>query len=139
MSLDDLDAWMWAEACAMLDRADRLHRQFFRPSDLQSGPPAWEPLVDVYETPHEFKIMLALPGVAAEQLQIRLEGPHLLVSGKRHLPVSAEAEIKRLEIPYGRFERRLELPMDDCEMVERELVNGCLIITLRKHEDSHGH
>lgn len=139
MSLDDLDAWMWAEACAMLDRADRLHRQFFRPSDLQSGPPAWEPLVDVYETPDEFKIMLALPGVAAEQLQIRLEGPHLLVSGKRHLPVSAEAEIKRLEIPYGRFERRLELPIDDCEIADRELVNGCLTITLRKHKDSHGH
>lgn len=139
MSLDDLDDWMWAEACAMLDRADRLHRQFFRPSDLKSRPPAWEPPVDIYETPQEFKIMIALPGVTAEQLQIRLEGTHLLVSGKRHLPVSDEAEIKRLEIPYGRFERRLELPMNDYEMVERELVNGCLILTLRKHKGSHGH
>ena len=139
MSLDDLDAWMWAEACAMLDRADRLHRQFFRPANLRSRPPTWEPLVDVYETPQAFKIMMALPGVVPEHLQVILEGSHLLVSGKRHLPVSPDTEIKRLEIPYGRFERHLELPIGDYEMVDRELVNGCLIITLRKHKDSYEH
>ncbi|OAI10109.1 heat-shock protein Hsp20 [Methylomonas lenta] len=139
MSLDDLDAWMWAEACAMLNRADRLHRQFFRPADLHARPPTWEPLVDIYETRQEFKIMMALPGVAPEHLQVILEGTHLMVSGKRHLPVSPEAEIKRLEIPYGRFERRLELPVGDYELGGRELANGCLILTLKKHTGSHGH
>ncbi|MDD2737389.1 MAG: Hsp20/alpha crystallin family protein [Methylomonas lenta] len=139
MSLDDLDAWMWAEACAMLNRADRLHRQFFRPADLHARPRTWEPLVDIYETRQEFKIMMALPGVAPEHLQVILEGTHLMVSGKRHLPVSPEAEIKRLEIPYGRFERRLELPVGDYELGGRELANGCLILTLKKQTGSHGH
>ena len=139
MSLHDLDAWMWADACAMLDRADRLYRQFFRPVDLQSRPPTWEPPTDVYETRHEFKIMMALPGVKPEHLQVMLEDTHLLVSGKRHLPISAEAEIRRLEIPYGRFERRLELPMGDYEIGDREFVNGCLLITLQKHKGFHGY
>ncbi|MGD0961695.1 MAG: Hsp20/alpha crystallin family protein [Methylomonas sp.] len=139
MPLHNLEAWMWAEACAMLDRADRLHRQFIRPADLQSRPPIWEPPVDVYETRHEFKIMIALPGVNPEHLQVLLDGAHLLVSGKRRLPVTAEAEIRRLEIPYGCFERRVELPAGEYEIGGRELVNGCLLITLRKHNDFHGH
>jgi HSP20 family protein len=23
--------WMWAEACAMIERAEQMHRQFFQP------------------------------------------------------------------------------------------------------------
>jgi HSP20 family molecular chaperone IbpA len=116
----------------MIDRADRLHRQFFRPTARQSRPHAWEPPVDIYETGHEFKIMIALPGVAPEQLQVILDSGQLIIGGHRHVPVSAESEIRRLEIPYGRFERVIELPAESFEMGGRELINGCLSITLRK-------
>ncbi|MGZ8153337.1 MAG: Hsp20/alpha crystallin family protein [Methylovulum sp.] len=132
MPLRDLESWMWAEACAMLDRAERLHRQFFRPASTESRPLTWEPPIDVYETRYEFKIMIALPGVSPEHLQVMLKDDHLIISGKRNLPVSAEAEIRRVEIPYGRFERSIDLPVGHFEIGNRELVNGCLLITLRK-------
>ncbi len=132
MPLRDFESWMWAEACEMLDRADRLHRQFFRPAALHARRPTWEPPVDVYETPDEFIIMIALPGVAPEHMNVLLEGSHLLISGQRHLPIRAEADIRRLEIPYGRFERCIELPSGHFELGSRELVKGCLLITLRK-------
>ncbi len=132
MPLRDFESWMWAEACEMLDRADRLHRQFFRPAALHARRPTWEPPVDVYETPGEFIIMIALPGVAPEHMSVLLEGSHLLISGQRHLPIRAEADIRRLEIPYGRFERCIELPSGHFELGSRELVKGCLLITLRK-------
>jgi HSP20 family protein len=132
MPIRDLESWMWAEACEMIDRADRLHRQFFRPSTGQSRPTTWEPPVDVYETRNGFKIVLALPGVAFEHLQVVLEEGYLVISGQRHLPISAETVIRRLEIPYGRFERTIKLPLGHFEMGNRELVNGCLLITLRK-------
>lgn len=132
MPLRDLETWMWAEACDILDRADRLHRQFFRPSVMNAKQPTWEPPVDVYETDYDFKIIIALPGVAPEYITVILEGDHLIVEGQRHLPNSAQAHIRRLEIPYGRFERHIELPAGRFEIGTREFVNGCLVISLRK-------
>ena len=41
--------WMWAEACEALERAERMHREFFRPVRSVSRAPAWEPPVDVLE------------------------------------------------------------------------------------------
>jgi len=132
MPLRALETWMWAEACEILDRADRLHRQFFRPSVMKAGRPAWEPPIDVYETDDEFKIMVALPGVSPEHLSVMLEDDSLIISGRRHLPSSAESQIRRLEIPYGRFERRIELPAGQLEIDTCEFANGCLLISLRK-------
>jgi HSP20 family protein len=132
MPIRALETWMWAEACEILDRADRLHRQFFRPAVMSVKQPTWEPPVDVYETDYEFKIMIALPGVAPEHLNILLEDDYLIVTGQRHLLASAESHIRRLEIPYGRFERRIELPAGRFEIGAREFVNGCLFISLRK-------
>lgn len=132
MPLRELETWMWAEACEILDRADRLHRQFCRPVVMNVKRPTWEPPVDIYETRYEFKILIALPGVAPEQLSAILEGGTLIIEGQRHLPDGAQAQIRRLEIPYGRFERRIDLPTGRFEIGTRELVNGCLLITLRK-------
>ena len=44
MSSNDPKTWMWAEACGLLERAER-HRQFFR----VFPPRPWEPPVDVFE------------------------------------------------------------------------------------------
>jgi len=132
MPLRNLETWMWAEACQILDRADRLHRQFFSPSVMNAKRPTWEPPIDVYETSYEVQIMIALPGVAPEHLNVVLENDHLIIDGQRHLPDSSQATIRRLEIPYGRFERCIELPAGRFEIGTSELVNGCLFISLRK-------
>lgn len=123
---------MWAEAIAMLDEAERLHRQFFRLGEANETP-SWEPPVDIYESGSEIWLYYALPGVAPEQLEISLDGDVLVVQGGRHLPPPARrAAIRRLEIPYGRFERRLGLPPGRYELVQHELDNGCLVIGLRR-------
>lgn len=132
MPIRDLETWMWAEACQILDRADRLHRQFFRPAVLNVRQPTWEPPVDVYETRYECKILIALPGVAPEHLTVMLEDDHLIIAGQRHIPISAESQIRRLEIPYGRFERHIQLPTGHYEIDTREFMHGCLLISLRK-------
>lgn len=132
MPIRDLESWMWAEACQMLDQADRLHRQFFRPAVMNARRCTWEPPVDVYETRDEFIIMIALPGVTQEHVRIMLEDDHLIIEGERNLPASTESHIRRLEIPYGRFERHIALPAGRFELGTRELVNGCLLISLRK-------
>ena len=120
---------MWAEACAMLKQAEQLHRQFFEPS--RSGA-RWEPPVDVFETERELCIIAALPGVAPEAVRVEFEGQTLVIVGTRPLPKAGRnANILRLEIPYGRFERRITLTAR-LQLAERELRNGCLILTFVK-------
>jgi HSP20 family molecular chaperone IbpA len=124
---------MWAEACEMLDRADRLHRQFFQVSTSQQRGPNWEPPVDLYETEDELGILVALPGVEPANVQVVIEDGTLIVTGVRAMPAADRASmIRRLEIPHGRFERRIELASGRYELRRRDLVNGCLLLTLRK-------
>ena len=123
---------MWAEACAMLKQAEQLHRQFFQPSREGTQAARWEPPVDVFETEGEFLIIAALPGVAPEAVRVEIEGETLMIAGTRPLPCQGgRANILRLEIPYGRFERRITLT-SRLRLAERELRNGCLILTFAK-------
>ena len=62
--------WMWSEAFEMLARAERLHHEFFRPAQSASGLPAWEPPVDVLETEREVQVLMALPGVDSERVEV---------------------------------------------------------------------
>jgi hypothetical protein len=40
--------------------------------------------------------------------------------------------VRQLEIPYGYFERRVPLPEAQLDSGTRELIDGCLILRLRK-------
>src|SRR5437868_14687880 len=128
----DRSIWMWEQAFDLLDRADRLHRHFFRLGGDRAKGPCWEPPVDVLETERNLVIIVALPGVAPDQLEIIVGDAALSIVGERaiHLPVNAL--IRRLEIPYGRFERRINLPQGRFEIEERTLEHGCLRVVLRK-------
>jgi hypothetical protein len=42
------------------------------------------------------------------------------------------AAIHRLEIPHGRFERRIGLMWDRLRLTRRELVNGCMLLVFDK-------
>jgi HSP20 family molecular chaperone IbpA len=123
---------MWAEACALLKQAEQLHRQFFEPSQEAGRAARWEPPVDVFETELEVWIIAALPGVAPEAVRVEIEGATLTIAGARPLPSKGlNANIVRLEIPYGRFERRIALS-PRLRLADRELRNGCLVLTFAK-------
>lgn len=132
MTSRDPEIWMWAEACDLLERAERLQRQFFHLKTSQRRP-NWEPPVDVFETADALWILVALPGVGPDRLSVGFEGGTLVVAGERALPPELRsANIHRFEIPHGRFERRIELPPGRFEVDRRQLGNGCLTLRLRK-------
>jgi HSP20 family molecular chaperone IbpA len=57
----------------------------------------------------------------------------IIVRGERSLPAnSRRAAIRRLEIPYGQFERRIALPAGQFELFDRRLEHGCLVLGLRR-------
>lgn len=123
---------MWADALDMLEQADRLQRQFFQVGQPQVRGPIWEPPVDIFETDCALSILIALPGVAPGDVEVDIQGCSLYITGARPIPAPAKAMILRMEIPYGRFERQIDLPPARYEISEQALVNGCLLLTLRK-------
>jgi len=129
MRYRDPRAAMWADACEMLEQVDRLQRRFFQPG---AAPAAWEPPVDVFETADTLRIVVALPGVATEDVRIVAENGALTVIGERRLARDAAGAIRRLEIPHGHFERRLALPQGRYELLDHHLRDGCLNLQLRK-------
>jgi HSP20 family molecular chaperone IbpA len=129
----EVAGWMWAEACSVIQQAERLHREFFRVGLPRGRAPAWEPPVDIFETDEVLMISAALPGVAAENIQVVIEGDVLTIAGARLLTEpDRTALIHRLEIPYGRFERRIRLPAGPLRVVRNQFVNGCLELTLQR-------
>jgi HSP20 family molecular chaperone IbpA len=125
------NAQMFAEACAMLKQADQLHRQFFGPSS-DASMACWEPPVDIFETGREVTVITAMPGVKPAAVRAEIEGTTLIVTGVRPIPAAARgANIVRLEIPYGRFERRIAIS-SRLRLISQELENGILKLTFTK-------
>jgi HSP20 family protein len=116
MSTRDPVNWMLSEAIDTLARAERLRQQFFSlQSTASAREPSWEPPIDVLETEREVLILVALPGVDPDQVVAVIEDGILIISGRRVLPAELQnARIHRLELPQGRFERRILLPAGRC-------------------------
>ena len=123
---------MWADACALIDRAEQLRRQFFEPATPGARSVRWEPPVDIFETERDLCIITALPGVAPDDIAVEMQNGTLVIAGTRPLPTAGNrANILRLEIPYGRFERRIALS-PRLKLEARKLQNGCLVLTFAK-------
>ncbi|WP_028351811.1 MULTISPECIES: Hsp20/alpha crystallin family protein [Bradyrhizobium] len=125
--------WMLSDAIETLARAERLHQQFLNLQPLAGvREPSWEPPIDVLETDREILILIALPGVDPNEVEALLENGMLVVSGRRTLPAELRnARILRLELPQGRFERRIRLPAGRYA-ITRFAAHGCIGLRLAK-------
>jgi HSP20 family molecular chaperone IbpA len=133
MSSRDPTDWMWEQACDIITQAERMHRQFFRLTTSPRTQAVWEPPVDVFEDESEVVIVVALPGVPAERVEVTWESGTLVVRAESPLPFAGSRRaVRQLEIPYGYFERRIPLADARLDAGTRELTDGCLILRLRR-------
>ena len=140
----DLSKLMWGEALSLLEQADRLHRQFCRPASVHA--PVWEPPIDVVESADTLSVHVALPGVPADSVLVELETDAVTVSARRPFPLessplasSPAQRVHALEIPYGRFQRRIGLRQQgftagSLALIGRVLQDGCLTLTFSKNK-----
>lgn len=142
MASSDLDILFWRQASDLLQQAERIQRNFLQIAvgahyrSFQRRGSSWAPPVNVVETDESLWVMAAIPGVAPDRFEVRLEGRDLIIAGERPLPrCCKEGELKIWEIPLGRFERRLAVieGVNRLSVGETSLQNGLLIIELRKH------
>jgi HSP20 family protein len=72
---------------------------------------AWSPHIDVYETDDKVVVLVDLAGVPREEIQVEVEHNHLTLRGERRPPHRDDARVfYALEVPYGAFERTIQLP-----------------------------
>jgi HSP20 family protein len=99
--------------------------------------PGWTPPVDLFETPVEFVLVVEVPGLARDQIEIHAEDSRIVVRGARDGsacgPNVACEQYHRIERGHGRFSRAFQLPEAiDVDKVNADLKDGLLTITLPK-------
>jgi HSP20 family protein len=96
------------------------------------------PRADIAETDKELLISLELPGMDENDINVKLSGNLLTVSGERkQKKEEKDRQYYCLETTYGAFERRFELPADvrkDAESVKATFHKGMLELRLPKAE-----
>ena len=133
MSITRRNSWMWAEACALLEEAERKHRHFFDLISAPSSRPVWEPPADIFADGSNVHVVLALPGAHAEDVTVQITPFGLQVETAVPPPaIGAALNVVRMEIPYGRMRRRIELPPGRYVLTERRLDRGCLHLHLTR-------
>lgn len=141
MTTQEWDFFFWRQASNLLQQAERIHKNFLQLAvdvqyrSFQRRSTYWAPPVNVIETDQSLWVISAIPGVAPDRVEVRLDGRELIISGERPLPGCCEdGELKIWEIALGRFERRLSVLETTSPLTvgDISLKNGLLIIELRK-------
>jgi HSP20 family molecular chaperone IbpA len=93
----------------------------------------WEPPADIFADGAELRVMVALPGARAEDVVVQITPAGVQIETLVPPPaLSARTKVVRLEIPYGRMRRRIDLPPGHYVLVERQLDRGCLFLRLTR-------
>lgn len=92
------------------------------------------PRMDVREREQEICIDAELPGVDPKDVDLRVEGDMLTISGEKKSSTEQNREdVHVMERSYGQFRRSLQLPFaPDPEQVRAEFRNGVLTVHLPK-------
>jgi HSP20 family molecular chaperone IbpA len=111
------------------------------PAETQAEPArarrVWRPLADIVETKEGVTLMLELPGVAAEDVDVALEKRVLTIRAKSSVASPDKLRLVHAEYEAGDYERAFTLSDDfDAEKIEAELKNGVLTLHLPRAEAS---
>lgn len=96
----------------------------------------WVPAVDIKEEDNQFLVVADIPGVAPEDIEVKMENGMLSIKGERKEEFKEEKEgYRRIERSCGTFHRRFTLPETaDAEGITAKSNNGSLEITIPKRE-----
>ena len=94
----------------------------------------FRPNIDSFHTddPHELTVIVELPGVAPESLELVVGERLLVIAGERRRPkVDGGVSYQQMEIEYGLFQRQIRLTEDvDPELARARYEHGIVTISL---------
>lgn len=99
--------------------------------ETTTGGRIYQPLADIVESEEGYTLMLEMPGVAAQDVDVTLDKRVLTVRGKVHATEPEKLELAYGEYGEGDFERAFTLSDDfDPDHIGAKVVNGLLTLTL---------
>jgi HSP20 family protein len=122
------------EVAALQGEMSRFMNQLWGGAGGGTGPSAWLPALDVWETDDELVLALDLPGVPEDKVSIEVEDSVLTVSGEReHVAENSGDRFFRFERRFGQFSRSVTLPQGvDETTLSAEYTDGVLEIHVPK-------
>jgi HSP20 family protein len=118
------------------EKMNRLFEDSLAATRADPGAPvsAWTPAADVYETPDGFVVLMDLPGLSADDVEIHVDGERLVVRGERHPADTTRPEsFHRVERSYGVFRRVFQLTDEvDPDKVTANFRDGLLRLELTR-------
>lgn len=110
----------------------------FGTDGARAEPVAWNPRIDVVETPDAFELAVDVPGVRKDDIEIKLHEGVLSISGERAArDVSENENVIRFERHTGRFFRSFALPSKiNPKNIDARFENGVLLVTVPKLEET---
>lgn len=102
----------------------------------ENGSRVWTPRMDLSETETEYLAKMDLPGLAKDDVSVKVENRKLIVSGERKEELRDEGEnFLRIERSYGSFYRSFPLPENaKSNAIDAEIKNGVLMVHIPKSE-----
>ena len=93
------------------------------------------PRTNLYDSGGQMKLIAEVPGISKEELNIRIQGNYLELSGTRKADSPKGYKAHRVERGTSSFSRSFTLPAEvDAERVEAVLKEGILTLVLPKAE-----
>ncbi len=119
-----------------LNEVDDMFRTYSPALRAQPGQTWFSPAVDVRETEKEYLFHFDLPGMNEKDLEIKISGRELNVTGERKTADKDESSRShRNERYFGKFERSFVLPEEvNSEKIDAQFKDGVLTIRIPKIE-----
>jgi len=132
--MGDLDWRVVRELMAAGERLRELVERALLPSSpiALTRPATFEPPVDVWENDTEIIIEAELPGSRSGDIDLRLDGGSLVLSGELAENTELRGAYLRIERPRGRFHRVVSLPVEVVGEPRATLRGGVLQVRLPK-------
>ena len=93
---------------------------------------------EVIEREHAWELVLDLPGMAREDIEVLVEGSELVVKGARHREALGEKDrLLHSSRLFGSFERHYRLSEEiNLEKIQAQMDKGVLRVTLSKADQA---
>jgi HSP20 family protein len=109
-----------------------IHRDIEDLAQSQAGDELNQPKIDLFDLGDSYRLIIEVPGVSQENLELALQNRSLIIAGLRE-PIEEDTSIITSERPRGHFQRSIDLPAAiDREACTAHLQQGLLILNLPK-------
>lgn len=134
--LSDIDR-LFGSMNLLQKKLDSLYSDYGKPSGYRWDMETASPRTNLYEEGDTFEIRAEVPGLDKDDLNVKIQGNYLEISGKRSSDAPDGYRLHKTERGIGSFSRSFTLPADvDSTKAQATLENGVLYLTLPKHESA---